>query len=557
MRRQHLWLVPALSLVATGGLASGAPVVGSPNTATADPPVARPNTEPCVVQLFDDLAFADFSPKPFVYTPPADCPGPWAKVVFEADFSVTAGRQFDRTANIWIGGTNVYFGTTAEPSRTVSPSWHVERDLTDYGALLESGQPGQVNLDNLVDSTFTGVISGSATLQFYPLERHAQAPRIADVVLPLSAGPDGGTVSLETTADTLARTFTLPTNVERAVLDVNAQSQAGDEFWYTCVPDEFASELQSCSGTAFRETQITIDGEPAGVAPIYPWIYTGGIDPLLWRPIPGVQTLEFVPYRVDLTPFAGILSDGRTHEVAVSVFNANHHFAVTASLLLYLDRGAEQVTGDVTRNTLAAAPEPNVQTDVTTAADGTISGTVSVTSARRFTIAGFVRTSHGTVQTEIDDSVHFANRQAFNITASQYVQDISQKTTIATVVRTHGRGRDAESVSQRQWPLDVHFAFVVNADQSSAQTTTIHQADERIAFSHDGRAVLFSVLANAVAPSDTLNFDAGGNLTSATGQVGSQRYFSADSDGHCYSRALTAAAGLLTAVVDGQGCRHH
>src|SRR5262249_45255690 len=96
--------------------------VGPPNVATADPSVPRPATTPCVVSLFTDLTFANFTPKSFAFVPPADCPGPWAKVVFEGDFSVTAGRQFDRTANIWIGATAIYFGTTQEPSATVSPS---------------------------------------------------------------------------------------------------------------------------------------------------------------------------------------------------------------------------------------------------------------------------------------------------------------------------------------------------------------------------------------------------------------------------------------------------
>lgn len=83
------------------------------------------------------------------------------------------------------------------------------------------------------------------------------------------------------------------------------QSQIGDEFWYTCVPNDVATELESCGGTAFREAEVSIDGTPAGVAPVYPWIYTGGVDPFFWEPIPGVQTLNFIPYRVDLTPFAG------------------------------------------------------------------------------------------------------------------------------------------------------------------------------------------------------------------------------------------------------------
>ena len=57
-------------------------------------------------------------------------------------------------------------------------------------------------------------------------------------------------------------------------------------------------------------------------APVYPWIYTGGVDPYLWEPIPGVQTLNFIPSRVDITPFAGVLSNGQTQTVNVDVFRA-------------------------------------------------------------------------------------------------------------------------------------------------------------------------------------------------------------------------------------------
>src|SRR6185437_2397721 len=238
-------------------------VIGSGNTATADPPIVRPNTTPCVVTLFNNFAFADFSPKPFSFTPA--CPGPWAKVVLNADFSIQAGRQFDRTAEIWIGGVNVYFGTTSEPSGTVARSWHIERDLTDYTALFNTTQSGHVDLGNLVNSTFTSSLFGTAELQFYPLEHRNVAPITADQVLAMISDPSAGTAFLSTPASTLSKTFTLPTNIERAYLDVVAQSQAGDEFWYTCVPNDVAGELQSCGSTGFRETEVTIDGQPAGV----------------------------------------------------------------------------------------------------------------------------------------------------------------------------------------------------------------------------------------------------------------------------------------------------
>jgi len=181
----------------------------------------------------------------------------------------------------------------------------------------------------------------------------------------------------------------LPTNVERAYLDVVLQHQgANDEFWYACVPNDLAGQLQSCVGTAFREGQLSIDGQPAGVVPIFPWIFTGGVDPLFWRPIPAPQALNFVPYRVDVTPFAGVLSDGHPHRFAIKVTNNSQFFSTTATLLVYLDPGSTRVTGAVTRNTIGA-PSPTVNAALSTdPATGTVSGTVTTTSSRQFVLAG-------------------------------------------------------------------------------------------------------------------------------------------------------------------------
>jgi hypothetical protein len=529
-------------------------VIGSANTATADPPVIRPATTPCTVNLFNGIAFADFSPKAFTFTPPAGCAGPWAKVVLEADFSIQAGRQFDRTANIWIGGTNVYFGTTAEPSGTVARSWHVERDLTDYSPLFQTVQNGRVDLGNLVNSTFTSILFGTANLQFYPLEHHRDAPVTADVVLPLSSDSTGGTVFLSNTASTLARTFAMPTNVERAFLDVVAQSQAADEFWYTCVPDDVAAELQDCGSTGFRETEVAIDGQPAGVAPVYPWIFTGGIDPLLWRPIPGVQALNFVPYRVDLTPFAGLLSNGQPHQVSLNVFNAANGFSTTATLLLFLDHGSPQTTGEVTKNTIGAGPAPAIVENLTNT-NGNVTGSVTVTSMRNFRLEGFVRTSHGRVNTEIEQGIQFSNRQDFVVTNSVFDQKVAQTTSISSVTKTNGRGGPVVTSQKLEWPLNLVFDFTVNADGTGSQTTTIQQAynSSEDVKGEDG-ARFFSVLSNSVSPSDTLLFDSSLNITGSQGQANTQKFFSADSTGACFSRTITAAAGVLTSITDGKGC---
>jgi hypothetical protein len=531
--------------------ASGPYTIGSANTVTADPNVTRPSTTPCVVQLFTGAQFYDFNVENFTYTPPSACPGPWAKVVLEADINLNAGIQYDRTANFWLGPVNIYFGTTAEPSPSEGPSWHIENDLTDYSSIFYTTQSGQADIGNTLCCGLTSTIYASASLEFYPIPAGQTAPVTANVVLPLSAGPSGGTVALNTTSSTLSGTFTMPTNVQTAYLDVYAQSQSSDEFWYTCVPNDVSSELQSCGNTGFRETEITIDGQAAGVAPVYPWIYTGGIDPYLWFPIPGIQTLNFTPYRVNLTPFAGLLSNGQPHTVSLSVYNANNYFSATASLLLYTDPGSSQTTGAITQNTLTG-PSPVVSENLNVQSSS-IKGTVNVNSKRSFVISGYVNTSHGKVTTKISGTENFWNYQYFNITGNQYVQDISQGT-LATSYTTVSQTGVPSTVyyNSYSFPLtvDISLAFLSNGNIN--QTTKANQNYQlNTSTTQSGKITYNSTFINAGQHTDTLEFDSSFNLLGNTGQSSAQQYNMFDSTGAGYNCAISAAANVLTGVSPG------
>ena len=528
--------------------------IGSGNTATADPPVQRPHTTPCKVQLYQQFKFNDFNPRSFTYTPPAACPGPWDKVILEVNFSITKGIQFDRTANIWLGPTNVYFGTTAEDQPNEGRSWHVERDLTDYSSIFTVTQQGTVDLGNLVNQTYTGVIYGSADVLFYPVAQGQLPPRTADEVIGFSAGPTGGTVSLYTTTDLLEQTLTLPTNISDAVLDVFAQSQSSDEFWYTCVPTPVAGELQSCSNTAFRESEITIDGTPTGVVPVYPWIYTGGIDPFLWVPIPGVQTLNFQPYRVNLTPFVSLLDNGQPHTIALSVFNANSYFSATASLLLYLDSNATQFTGAVTENTLTV-PAPSIFENISIAKNGNLQGTVNTKSGHNFKISGYINTPSGPVTTTVSQNINFSNLQSFKIVSNSYTQNINQNTTIYSAVTTNAPGNTFLNVINHNWPLLLNITLLFNPDGSITQTTTINQYNERDqTVRHNGKVTLSSLIQNRVTTTDALDLNSSFQITGNQNQSSAQNYFKTDSTGYCYSRDITAAANVLASITNGQGC---
>jgi len=549
---RHLLPFLLLTTLVPFATASGPYKIGSGNTVTADPLVTRPSTTPCVVTLFTDAAFYDFNVENFSYAPPADCPGPWAKVVLESDIYLNAGVQYDRTANYWLGPVNIYFGTTAEPSSNLGPSWHVENDLTDYSSILYTAQSGQADIGNTLCCGLTSTIYASAELEFYPVAPNQTPPSSADVVYALSAGPEGGTVSLNTPTDTLSGTFTMPTNVESAYLDVYAQGQSSDEFWYTCVPNDVSTELESCPDTGFRETEITIDGQNAGVAPIFPWIFTGGIDPYLWFPIPGIQTLNFTPYRVNLTPFAGLLSNGQPHTVSLSVYNADSYFSATASLLLYLDSGSTQTSGAITQNTLAA-PNPQVTENLNVQPTVT-KGVVNVTSNRNFVISGYVNTSKGKITTKVAQSVDFGNKQFFDITAAQYEQNIQQNTVINSSVTTSQPGA-AQTVSTQNYtfPLAVNITELVLKNTNILQTTTADQTYQlTTGTAQGGKTTYSSSLENAGQHNDTLELNSSFELLGNFNQSASQEYNSLDSTGATYTCDISAVANVLTSFT--QGC---
>ncbi|MGA7340425.1 MAG: peptide-N4-asparagine amidase [Terracidiphilus sp.] len=531
--------------------------IGTSLEATADPPVPRPNTKPCVVTLLSDQAFEDFNNKPFTYTPPADCRGPWSKVVFEGDFSIQAGVQYDRTAEVFLGDVDIYFGTTAEPLQNVTDAWHVERDVTDYAALFTSPQTGFASLGNLIEPGLNSVIYGTFTLEFYPADFANPAPRTADAVLPI---PDNsnGTFAIDSGSPELTQALTLPTNVEGAYLDVFAQSQNQEEQWFLCVPSSLAPTLGDCQDTSFREVEVSIDGAPAGVAPVYPWIYTGGIDPYLWIPIPGVQTLNFKPYRVDLTPFAAMLSDGTEHTIGVSVYNAYEYFSTDAILLLYLDHGSKAVTGELTKNNLTA-PSPTVVNTVSFNSSGVGSGTITTTNSHNFTIAGYVNTSHGRVSTTVNESVNFRNVTYIALTASnQEIQNEVQSSTVDAKTTTQQGPFFSTHEMHISYPFTINLSDTFLASGDVPQVTSVDQqyhADETSTLG--GFPIFQSSTSNEVKSEDSTEFvfsNGGYYLGPSSGQSSVQTYRSHDSRGACYSRTLTAVNNVLTKVENQQDC---
>jgi hypothetical protein len=560
--RSKALLVAALLVV---GLASTGVVgqstnrqIGTQFEATADPVVSRPHVQPCVVPLFANYQFAFFAntDQTFQFTPPSHCTGPWQKVVLEIDFSENGGAQFDRTASLYVANTNIYFGTTPEPLTTLTNTWHVERDITDYSALFAMPQQGTMVLQNCTTdcpppyNTFlNGIFTVRADLEFYPADHdgsgqdqnNSAAP---DAVLPLVESNGSGGVNLpvilSSPTDQFSTTFTLPTNIERVYLDVVSQSQSNDEQWYACFPNDLSAinEVYGCGNTDFRETEITIDGQPAGIAPVSPWVFTGFL-PDQWVPTPGAQTLDFVPYRVNLTPFAGLLSDGSPHTVSLSVFNDDNYFSETASLLLFFDKGSSQVSGAVTNNTLTP-PSPVVTENLQ--GTSTVTGTIGVASDRKFTISGYVNTSHGKVSTSVAVQQDFSSTQTIDFDTVNFTV-LDQNTAVHSKVSATStvRGDNGTYVTRDDFsfPITVDLVYPVSASTFGYNVTTTqnYQRDDNV-WSDQGlgsfRAVNNFVTATDVSPGSS-----------------SQSYTGFGSDGNFYSCQIASAKNTLTKVSGG------
>ena len=529
--------------------------IGTQFEVTADPLVPRPPVKPCTVQLFSNFTFAHFSDtaQTFPFTPPTGCTGPWQKVVLEINFSENGGVQFDRTASMYIANTDIYFGTTPEPLAVATNTWHVERDITDYASLFAMPQTGTIILANCTTdcappfNTLNGVFTVNADLQFYSANDDQDADDrrgIADMVLPLEQVNSTGGINLPATltlpTDQFSTTFTLPTNVERAYLDVVSQSQSADEQWYGCFPNDLANinEVYGCGNTDFRETEVTIDGTAAGLAPVSPWVYTGFL-PDQWVPSPGIQTLDFVPYRVDLTPFAGLLSDGNPHTVSLSLFNDYGYFSETASLLLYLDKGSKQVTGAVTNNTLAA-PNPVVTENLQ--GTSTVTGTIGVVSDRHFNIAGYVNTSHGKVTTSIDGHQDFSSTQTIDFDTVNFTvldQQTSVENKVSTVTTVMNHGGTVVTHNDYNFPIRVDFIFPVSSALFGFTVTTAQKYQDDIRVYHDGALHRFSSVNDS------------GHATDIAPARSQQEYTLYNSSGRFYDCQISSKNNTLTQVSAG------
>lgn len=236
--------------------------------------------------------------------------------------------------------------STAEPSPT-GIFWKVRKDVTRYSSLFtRSDLNVTMMLENIVNDVYTGIYHINVTLDFYefnPIEiLSRQSP--ADLIVPVSN--DGVWFMIENAEESYSNRIALPLNTRKIVLELYVSSHGNDEFWYSNPPDLYieTNKLAITRGNgAYREVVVKIDGRNVGSEVPFPVIFTGGINPLFWEPVVGIGAFNLPSYDIDLTPFLGMLLDGKDHEFALSVNNGISYWLVDANLHIWLDHESSSV----------------------------------------------------------------------------------------------------------------------------------------------------------------------------------------------------------------------
>ena len=528
----------AVCLAAAAAPASAGNEVNYQDPLTAAPPIARPPTPSCSVTVMQNFAF-NSSVGQGVFngtlTPPAACPGPWSKVVLDFTGSV-AGRQFDRLLNVWVGGAQVFQSSTPEPDPD-GITWHVEHDATPYSSLFAQPAPIKVELQNYVTGIYTGVIYGTLKVTYYRASAAYPAPEHADQVIGF---PNADSDYFYGPGDVRSTSITFPQNLTRAYLELYLKGNSCDEFWFGSQPDDFAGPNGLCGGGAFREVQVSIDGQLAGVAWPYPFIFTGGVNPWLWRPMPAVNAFDMPPQVVDLTPYVGLLNDGLPHTISLQVRHDGYYWGIGSDLLLYRDPVLAQTAGALTSRSIT--PTAGETYGENTGSNG---GVFTTSASRHLSVSGYVDTSAGRVTTTVEQTFGLDNKQELDLT--NFLENLTHDETVHTVTTTQTPGGTTVRDVAESYPIRMRSLFQVpeqgqkdffrlpaGVEQSLIRQTTL---------TVDGVQTFASTLNDTVNASALLSRTNG--ITTASGGQQSEDYVASDSTGACYHHKIVAAEGWV------------
>lgn len=289
-----------------------------------------------------------------MYSPPSGCD--FTTVIFNMSIT-SSGINYDRLGLLYLGDVEVWRTTTGMPVRT-GIFYNFLKDVTVFDALLRTEQKVIMQLDNIYNDVFTVNFNVTVTALYYDDDKvFTPASTILPISSKQSSANKSSVISLPDGNASVSVTF--PRNVERAVVSFIASGNGAEEFWFTNVPTEYEKTFNNTAiygYSPFREVQLLIDGVLAGAIWPFPTVFTGGISPGLWVPIVGVDAYDLPNFEIDVSPWLGLLCDGKSHTFELKVLGydsvtslgtVGSNWWVSGSVFLWVDSAGNQTTGSV------------------------------------------------------------------------------------------------------------------------------------------------------------------------------------------------------------------
>lgn len=270
----------------------------------------------------------------------------------------------------------------------------------------------------------------------------------SDLIIPISArqGANNSVSHFTLPAQNATNTISLPRNVRRAVFSVSANGQATEEFWWSNVLQSDRYTFNTTAGaypgySPFREVQVLIDGQLAGVEWPFPVIFTGGVVPSLHRPIVGIHAFDLKEHEIDITPFLPLLCDGAEHTFTIRIAgldddpansssvslteSVNESWYVTGKIFLWLDEDPDSITTGEPPAVVLTPPSIAVTRAVTTngTANETLTYTTSVLRSLRIT-SNRVNTQHISSPASWSQLLSYTNRALLTAFGYSQVNDL-------------------------------------------------------------------------------------------------------------------------------------
>ncbi|GJP53772.1 hypothetical protein CLOM_g12914 [Closterium sp. NIES-68] len=551
-------------------------------------PIERPQgAEECTVTLFTDEPFANTignPPTQASYTPDPNCASAdWSLAVLSVGVKVK-GVQFDRRMVIFFGGFEVSRSITAEPLGT-EIHYSFERDVTSYTPMLKTASTVYVILENVVDADYTGIFNVTISLTTYKGTPLTTPPSL---LLPFSTTSSSSSSPFilsgasPTTRSASVSLSGLPANVIKAKVELTISMHADDEFYYLYFPNKFYNSLPSSlkpkfkpEGGPFRELELYIDNRFAGA--IYPFapLYTGAFNPLLWSPAVGIGNFGIPSITLDVTPFAGVLSDGQAHEIKVTVGNAKAAAAwyLTGIVHIWVDSGVASTAGppptikvspSKRKERVKLSESPLIRVLRMVGVRLSIDGKYGTVASRAYTITGTVTTSDGPVTTQVTSSlsVDAAAVVAQGGVVITWWNNVGIKTSVTSTLQTTAAVLATQTDSYtfplklKQTSLDSYGSVKFDIDSGYNRKSTLGGTPigSSASSSSSSSAVTTNRLHNSRKDGFTVYVDSKGVVTGSS-TSGSQRFVYKSSLGSgCYSRQIKTRPIEVLQNVDSASC---